>query len=173
MTVEQFIELMKAHRVDSFFHFTDTRNLDSIRRHGLLSMKELKAAGIKPITGGNDWSLEADAHAGMDAFVHLCFVPDHPMEYIARKEKRIEQSKFIRVSPEILRIDGVRLTTDVSNKSGIMPLPVDEGLALLDHKAMYTRLNFKDPEQLARRQAAEKYEILVPDRVTADLLIGL
>ncbi len=136
-------------------------------------MKELNAAGIKPITGGNDWSLEADAHAGMNAFVHLCFFPDHPMEYIARKEERIEQSKFIRVSPEVLRIEGVRVTTEVSNKSGITPLPLDDGLAILDYEAMYTRLNFKDPEQLMRRKTVEKYELLVPDRVSTDLLIGI
>ncbi len=58
-----------------YLHFTDEANLASIRKHGLLSMRQLKQRGIEiPAPGGNQWSQDADAASGMDAYVHLCFV---------------------------------------------------------------------------------------------------
>ena len=72
-----------------FYHFTDTRNLPSIRAHGLLSMRELRQRGIVVTPGGNDWSLDADQRSGMDGYVHLCFFKGHPMEWLATQDGRI------------------------------------------------------------------------------------
>jgi hypothetical protein len=57
----------------SFYHFTDARNLSSIRQYGILSMREIRQRGLIVAPGGNNWSIEADQRSGMDAYVHLGF----------------------------------------------------------------------------------------------------
>src|SRR5229473_2080016 len=98
------------------FHFTDSRNLPSIRKLGLYSKAKLDEMGLKDFyPGGNKWSLDADKMSGMDKYVHLCFKGKHPMEYLARQEKRIEKTAFIFVSREVLQLAGVVYSPEVSN----------------------------------------------------------
>lgn len=153
-----------------FYHFTDTRNLPSIRQHGLLSMHQLRERRIIVAPGGNDWSLDADKRTGMDRFVHLCFFEDHPMEYVAKKEGRIEKTRFLRVDPRVITMEGVLISTEVSNKAGVLPRPADEMVNELDLEVIYTRTDWKDPKVQARLRAAQKCELLVPEHIAVKLL---
>ena len=65
-------ELLK--RITWLYHFTDTRNLPSIKKlGGLYSRHQLKKMGLDGYhTGGNQWSLDADEMFGMEKYVHLC-----------------------------------------------------------------------------------------------------
>lgn len=107
--------------VTTFCHFTDQRNAPSISGFGgLYSLAKLREMGIEiPAPGGNDWSHDADVMKGLDRYVHLCFRPNHPMEYVARRDGRITDSVCLQIHPDILRVDGVMFTADVSNKSGV------------------------------------------------------
>src|SRR5205085_10715012 len=75
-------------RIPFLYHFTDRRNLDSIRKlGGLYPLAEMRRMGIDvPAPGGNEWSWDADGIKGFDEFVHLCFRATHPMEFAARAE---------------------------------------------------------------------------------------
>ena len=78
-------------RITLLYHFTDRRNLPSIRKHGGLypATKLAKKQIEVPAPGGNDWSRDADGMKGVDAYIHVCFRATHPMEYVARAEGRI------------------------------------------------------------------------------------
>jgi hypothetical protein len=163
---------MKAYdpfKSQSFFHFTDPRNVPSIRKlGGLYSLRALRARGVEvPRPGGNDWSHKADAQRGLDRYVHLCFRANHPMEYLARKEGRIENSIFLAINPEVYRLDGVMFAPDASNKSGVEILSIEEALDedLIDFEVLYTKTDWSDPAVKARLQAAQKCELLVPDQI--------
>jgi ssDNA thymidine ADP-ribosyltransferase, DarT len=115
-------------RIPALYHFTDTRNLAQIRAFGaILSVEKLKEKGVKEFyPGGNDISLEADAKAGMDKYVHLCFLPNHPMEFLAREAGRIVKSIFLDIDPAILYEPNVMFSNGVSNKTGMTFQTVDE-----------------------------------------------
>lgn len=149
------------------YHFTDVRNLRSIKeRGGLYSTAILRLMGITDfIPGGNDWSFEADRLSGMDEYVHLCFKPNHPMEYIAKQEGRIQRSVFLLVEPAVIRLPGVRFSAGVSNKSGVEICDIEQAKGIIDYDVLYKWMDWRDPEIQARRQAAEKCEILVPDHI--------
>ena len=153
--------------VTSFYHFTDRRNAASIReRGGLYSLAALREMGIEiPAPGGNDWSHDADEMKGLDRYVHLCFRPNHPMEYVARQDGRIADSVYLQIHPDILRTEGVMFTADVSNKSGVEVIPLANALEIIDFKVLYTRTDWSDPEVQQRLRQAEKYELLVPNHV--------
>lgn len=156
---------ISRYKPSCFYHFTDIRNIPSIRKHGLLSLHEIKKRGIQvPAFGGNDWSHEADIRRGMDHFVHLCFFNQHPMEFIARvKEERIGETRFISVSHDVLQRDDIRFTNGVANSSGCSLLTLEEASETMDFEVIYDRTDWKDPEIQKRRKAARKYELLIPN----------
>lgn len=153
--------------VTSFYHFTDRKNAASIREHGgLYSLAILRAKGIEILApGGNEWSHDADEMKGLDQYVHLCFRPNHPMEYVARQDGRISDSVYLQIHPDILQIKGVMFTADVSNKSGVEIVSLEDALKVIDFEVLYTRTDWSNSEIQKRLKQAEKYELLVPDHV--------
>jgi ssDNA thymidine ADP-ribosyltransferase DarT-like protein len=162
-------------RITLLYHFTDRRNLPSIRKHGGLypATKLAKKQIEVPAPGGNDWSRDADGMKGVDAYIHLCFRATHPMEYVARSEGRIGDTIFLQIHPDVLAWDGVMFTNDVSNKAGVEIHTIQEGRKLIDFEVLYTRTNWSDPDIQKRLQQAEKYEILVPKKIPLDLIRNL
>ena len=161
--------------VTSFYHFTDRRNAASIReRGGLYSLAALREMGVEiPAPGGNDWSHDADGMKGLDRYVHLCFRPNHPMEYVARQDGRITDSVYLQIHPDVLSTEGVMFTADVSNKSGVEMIPLAEALEIIDFKVLYTRTDWSDPEIQQRLRQAEKYELLMPNHVPMKFIRNL
>ena len=118
-----------------------------------------------PAPGGNEWSMDADRHSGMDAYVCLCFKTDHPMEYCAINEGRIEDITYLRIDPGVIKLHGAMITGDVSNKNGVLPEPASQMLDEIDLEVLYSRTKWKDPVIQERLRAAEKYELLIPNLV--------
>ena len=169
---EKLVEILTKRR-NSFFHFTDTRNLKSIRENGLLSMRTIRERNFVIAPGGNDWSLDADSRSGMDGFVHLCFFDEHPMEYLATKDGRIQESRFLKILPDVLLTEGTLITDMVANRADALPKPVEEMIEKLDLEVIYTRTDWKDPKIQARLKAARRCEILVPRLIPTKFIEGL
>ncbi len=170
--IEQLIGLLERFKL-GFYHFTDESNLESIRAHGILSMQQLREREISTVPGDNQWSQDADRYCGVDAYAHLCFLRQHPMEWSARQDGRINKTRFLRIDPSVLRLPDVMMTDQVSNKSGVKPRPANDLIPELDFQVMYTRTDWKDPEIQQRRKKAELYEILVPDCIPVDYITNL
>lgn len=162
-------------QITLLYHFTDRRNLLAIREHGgLYPMTKLRRKRIDVVApGGNQWSQDADGIKGMDAYVHLCFRNNHPMEYLARKEGRIGDTIFLQIHPDVLTWNGVLFTDDVANKAGVETHNIDEAREIIDFEVLYTRTNWSDPEIQARLKQAEKYEILVPKKIPLEMIRNL
>jgi hypothetical protein len=166
-------ELLRKYRIRAVWHFTARSNWPLIAEHGLLSLAELHRRGIEvPAPGGNDWSHEADRIKGLHEYVHLAFTTSHPMLYRAREEGRIADPIWIQIDPSILLQDGVKFCTDVSNKAGVPILEPADAIEQIDFDALFTYMNWADPEIRARRLAAEKSEVLVPRKVSIHKIIG-
>jgi hypothetical protein len=172
-------EFLKNHVLYSpqhrcFYHFTDRRNLPSIREHGMLSMQRLRAANIQvPAPGGNQWSQDADLMVGMDRYVHLCFTRNHPMAYLAQNDGRIQNAIYLQIKPEVIKNIGTMITLGVSNKAGIQPGPASAMLDRLDLEVLYKRTNWKDASVRQRLTDAEKCELLIPDHIPANVIMNL
>lgn len=158
--------------VTTLYHFTDRRNLPSVRELGGLfsfaKLKEKQVAAIHP--GGNDWSQDADKRCGMDQYVHLCFRPTHPMEFLAREAKRIEESIFLQVHPAVLKWEGVMYSAGVSNKSGVQLYTIDEAKKHIDFEVLFTYTDWRNPAIKDRLLNAEKCEVLVPNYIPLEFI---
>lgn len=155
------------------YHFTDARNLPSIRVHGILSRRELARREVTSVApGGNQWSWGADDLSGVSDYVHLCFTQNHPMEHIARADGRIQQSKYLWIHPSALEIAGAKITLGVSNKRGVTLQEPEEAFDQMDLEVLYTRMDWKQADIQQRRRATEKYEVLIPKIVVRRLIVG-
>jgi hypothetical protein len=65
------------------YHFTDPRNLDSIREHGLLSWYQLLQRNITHYAGSNEISRQLDKTRNLEDYVRLCLKKFHPMIFAA------------------------------------------------------------------------------------------
>jgi hypothetical protein len=166
--------IINKYKFDCIWHFTDKSNIDLIKKHnGLLSFGELERRGIEiPISGGNDWSHDADKTKGVHEYVHLAFVDDHPMLYRAKKEGRIPNPIWLKIKSSILLQEGVRFCSDVSNKSGVAILPADKAKNQIDFDVLFTYLDWRDAKIQTRKKAALKSEILIPEFVSIDNILG-
>jgi hypothetical protein len=159
-------------QIPHLYHFTDRRNLDSIRQlGGLYPYSVLVHKGVAiSAPGGNDWSHDADAMKGVDGDVHLCFRNNHPMEHVARRDGRITDTVFLQIHASVLQWPGVRFTNDVANKAGVTPVAIADSEPLIDFEVLYTRTDWKDPAILTRLRQAEKCEVLVPHVIPLELI---
>lgn len=167
--------ILARYRIDAVWHFTDRSNLTLIQEHqGLLSLAESRRRGIKvPVPGGNDWSHDADEMKGVHEYVHLAFLDDHPMLFVAKKESRITDPIWLKIDASILLEEGTRFTNDVSNKSGVEILTPDGARDMIDFEVLFTHTDWRDPVVKARRMAAIKSEILIPNIVPINRILGV
>jgi hypothetical protein len=85
------------------YHFTDHRNLVSIRKLGLLSWCRLSDCGIVHIPASNALSRELDIRHGLEDYVRLCLTNYHPMATAALAQGRVEHIAWLRVDPIVIR----------------------------------------------------------------------
>lgn len=74
---------LSANNIRCLYHFTDRRNLDSIRRNGgLYSWQYCDTHNIEiPYAGGDSISRSLDCRYDLEDYVRLSFCDDHPMTY--------------------------------------------------------------------------------------------
>ena len=96
-------ELLK-HNITALYHFTDKENLQSIIDNGgLYSWKDAEEKGIaisKP--GGSIDSHNLDRKKGLENYVRLSLVKEHPMKYVAKDENRQQQQVILVLAPELV-----------------------------------------------------------------------
>jgi hypothetical protein len=174
MDLKDFLKRISAStQHQRFYHFTDRRNLESIRKHGLLSTAELKRRDLfgSVVPGGDANSQASDHASGTSHYVCLCFTQNHPMCHVARNDDRKLDPVYLQIEPGIIQAPGVMITNAPSNQNGIQKVPAVRALDILDLDVIYTRMDWKDPAIRARLLIAEKYEILVPREVAREYIL--
>ncbi len=167
--------IIKKYNIDGIWHFTDRLNLESIEEHGgLLPLTVLNDKGIKiPVPGGNEWSQDADKRKGVDKYIHLCFLDNHPMLFGAIQEGRIQDPIWLKIDVSVMLPPEVKFTSEVSNKSGVPILNHSEAVNEIDFEILFTFIDWRGNTEIhERRKAAEKSEILIPDIVPIDKILG-
>lgn len=131
---EQYKKVLCDNVIHHFYHFTDERNLQSIKEcGGLLSMAYCNEHDITiPRPGGSDTSWSLDYRLGLADYVRLSFTDDHPMMHIAMNDGRISSPALLEVSLDVAYIE----TTLFANKNAARtndPGNIGGGLIDLQH----------------------------------------
>ncbi|WP_319763019.1 DarT ssDNA thymidine ADP-ribosyltransferase family protein [Maridesulfovibrio sp.] len=167
--------ILNGRGVTKIYHFTDRGNIPSIIANGgILSLRRLEEKSVEGVIyGGNNWSHDADRFKGVDEFVHLAFLNQHPMAYTAVSNGRINSICWLEITLQILDIDGVRFCNDVSNKAGVDILANAEAITSIDVEGIYDWLDFNEDGNMARKARAEKSEVLIPNLVPLENILNI
>lgn len=84
---QAFLNHLRFHNVKCFYHFTDERNLFSIRKFGGLCSWYYSTQNDINIAnpGGDGLSRSLDSKQGLQDYVRLSFCSDHPMAYCLKQ----------------------------------------------------------------------------------------
>ena len=175
VTIDEFIETIKKspqHRY--LYHFTDEANFDSIGVKGLVSKATMRAENWCPVApGGNALSWSLDTYRGIDHDVSLCLTQNHSMKFFAERDGRLKNARYLAISPDILKTEGVRIAFGIANANGVKILPLAQSLEELDTEVLYSWTNWLDPVIQARLRVVERIEVLIPNAVPRPLIVGV
>ncbi len=102
-----------------FYHFTDSRNLDSIRERGLLSWEVLEMLGIPHIAGSSSDSRFYDARRNLRNYVRLCRDTSHPMAYRCQYDGRILRLIWLRIDSSVMDLSTTLYSNDNAVKNAV------------------------------------------------------
>lgn len=118
---QDFQRTLQQYSITKLYHFTDRANLPSIRANGgLYSWYYCQQNNITiPKPGGSPTSWILDQRKGLQNFVRVSFVRDHPMLYIAQNDGRITSPVILEISVELIYKRATRYATQNAAKNGI------------------------------------------------------
>ncbi len=101
---QEFKDILERHGITKLYHFTDRDNLESIIRNGgLYSWADCASKSIdikKP--GGDVLSRQLDQRDGLQSFVRVSFVSQHPMMFVAMNNGRISNPVVLEIDPQVV-----------------------------------------------------------------------
>lgn len=101
---EKYQTFLDNNRITKLYHFTDRANIQSIKENGgLCSWGYCRENNIIiPRQGGSETSMVLDQRKGLENYVRVSFVKDHPMMFIAQQDGRIDDPVILEISTDII-----------------------------------------------------------------------
>jgi hypothetical protein len=164
-------ETLGFYNVGSVWHFTDASNLETIAKYGILSLNKIVNQNIEVACFGADsLSHSLDKSRGLDHFVHVSFIRDHPMYHKAKKRGSIKNPIWLELKLSILDDNMVLVSNEVANKnnSKIYQLNRINNLGeIIDFP------NMIHPQDFWTGVEAKKAELMIPNEIKIENIIGV
>jgi hypothetical protein len=166
MNIEQTLKYYYG--ITSLYHFTDRSNLKTIEAFGIQSLKNIFQQNIKVSRfGADDFSHALDRTYGLDAFVHLSFIKDHPMYHVAKSRGSIVDPVWLELDISVLFERSTFVSDKVANGRGAKICKVENIFNNIDFDTMLNGETFHE------RKEARKSEIIVKDSILTSKIIGV
>lgn len=164
-----FKQILDNNGIRYLYHFTDRRNIPSIKRHGgLFSWHYCKKNNITiPCQGGDYDSQELDKKYGLEDYVRLSFCNDHPMAY--RLQQSGSDMVILKIGVDVALLKGT-LFSDINAADKLHT----HGGELDDLKRVNfnaTKRNYvrKDDDDFKSHQAEVMVKTFVPKKYIVNL----
>jgi len=156
-------------------YITTVRNVPSIMSRGILSHKQSKKINHNSVAmeAIQDRRKNKVVPGGrpLHEYVNLYFHARNPMLYV-RQSQHIDLC-VLRVSTEILDLPGVVITDSNASSDYARFSPAPRGLSIVDKGLTFAEYwTHTNPIEAYQRKSAKCAEVLVPDRVESDFIIG-
>lgn len=160
------IETLHKNNIHSLWHFTDMDNLVSIEKHGILTLKNILDNEVNACFGADTNSHQLDRQLGLDAYVHLAFVSDHPMYHVAKNRGSIEKGIWIEIDLSVLVDNKALFSPQVANKRGAKIYNMKLVGKMIDFDKIHSKYFdvYKD---------ARKAEVMVKNNIDTKYIIGV
>lgn len=157
--------------ITCFYHFTRVENIESIRKHGLCSLKTIEENHLNSITNGDPLSISLDKKKNTSGDVHLSFKPNYSMwDSVVRRylknqdEKNISDDLIIKTREEKFVLLKVYLPVIFFPKVTICPINSANRYAFFYFSVL------KGLENIDWEKNINEAEVLVPNRIPTDYI---
>lgn len=162
------LQYLRSSGVTCFYHFTDRRNLDSIRRNGgLFSWKYCDDHNITGRQGGSEQSQSLDVRHGLQDYVRLSFCDDHPMMY--RLGFDGYDLVLLRIDIQVAAFEGTRFSTINATDNGQENGPTLQDLRKVNIGATQRHYISRSDTDFKPHQAEVLVKTFVPSRYILNL----
>ena len=167
-------ETLKYYSITSIWHFTDASNLVSIEEHGLLSLDLLTQQKVHvPCYGADSLSHSLDRNLGLDKYVHLSFIKEHPMQYVKTRDGIIPNPVWLEIDISVLFDNKTLFSKDVANKNGVKHYNIEHLAQNIDLEVLWGKTDWRDPYIKQRRVMAKKSELMVANKIDYSKIKGI
>lgn len=161
-------ELLNKYGITSIYHFTDEENLTTIEKFGIQSLSNIEKNNIQVAHyGAESLSHSLDKKYGLDKFVHLAFIKDHPMYHVAKQRGNIINPIWIEIDISILFNSTTLFCDKVANQNNAKLFSLKEIENFINFGTMLYESDF------STRKEARKAEILVLGNIETSLIKGI
>lgn len=158
--------------IKSIWHFTDRSNLESIKKYGLLSLENIERRGIDvPCFGANELSHRLDRRKGIDKYVHLSFITEHPMHYAKKRDGLIPNPIWLEIDAVVLLENETIFSNNIANQNGVKFHHINTLATHVDMEALWGKSNENDANMQRRKKSAIRGEIMVKNQINIKNII--
>ncbi len=152
-------ETLKHYGIKSFWHFTDMSNLESIKKYGLLSLHQLNQKKVNvSCYGANELSHQLDEAKGLDRYVHLSFIPDHPMQYMRVKNGKMPNPIWLEIDVSVIFENRTLCSDEVANATDADLYHMKDMAKVIDLKTLLKQPHWSNPIRKAELMVANKID---------------
>lgn len=161
--------------IEELHYISPIENMESICRRGILSHDRAKKVSHESVAMGEiqERRKKVTIPGGrpLHQYVNLYFHARNPMMF---KRKGLHKELcVIRVSKKVLRIDGVVIADRNASSDYVLFVSAPDGLRFLDKELVFAKYwTHGDQIEQFRRASIRCAEVLVPEKVPADYLLG-
>jgi len=170
MTIKETLE---KYEINSIYHFTDKANLKTIEKFGLQSLKNIlkKNISVKHY-GAEELSHMLDKRRGLDKYVHLSFIKDHPMYHVAKSRGNLKNPVWIELDSSILYEDTTLFCDKVANQNGAEIFKIKKIFKKIDFELLTYKGNLSSEEWRLRKEI-RKAEIMTLNSIPTNKILGV
>jgi ribonucleotide monophosphatase NagD (HAD superfamily) len=166
-------EILEEYGITSIYHFTDNANIQTIEKYGLQSLKNICDLDIDvKHFGAEELSHILDERRGLDKYVHLSFIKDHPMYHIAKSRGNLINPVWIELDSSILYENTTLFCDKVANQNGAKIFDIDSILENINFEIL-TDNRFLSGEDWQKRKETRKAEIMALDSISTNKIKGI
>ncbi len=164
---------LENYGITSLYHFTDKENLTSIEKYGLQSLSNIIKLNIDvKHFGAEELSHKLDKTKGLDKYVHISFIKDHPMYYISKSRGNLKNPVWIEFDASILYEKTTLFCDTVANSTNADIFRIDKILDKINLEIL-TNNKFLSGEEFNIRKNVRKAEIMVLDSISINKIKGI
>ncbi|MBI35728.1 MAG: hypothetical protein CMP67_10250 [Flavobacteriales bacterium] len=111
---KEIVAFYQANGISEFYHYTDSRNLDSIiQNNGLFSLREMSNRNIFYHKGSETSELEN--------YIRLSYTQNHPLLHVSKKKGRIRKEKTFKISLNVAELKETKFTNVNATRTKTYP----------------------------------------------------
>jgi len=160
--------ILDKYGITSVYHFTDKANLETIEKYGLLSLRNILRLNIDvKHFGAEELSHNLDQRKGLDQYVHLAFIQDHPMYHVAKKRGNLKNPVWLEIDSSILFEEDTLFCDKVANQTNANIFDIDKIIEYINFDTILYETDFN------RKIEARKAEIMALNSINPNKIKGI